>query len=104
VKDAVVEIITNPELRALLDALRAGAAPVPVVPPSEPAPAPGLWSRLKAKAAAARAAVTGAMVRVGETSAVPRRTRPVAKSAASRRRRSSGETERVVVRRHRGTS
>ena len=66
VKDAVVEILTNPELRALFDALRAGAAPVPVVPPPEPARAPGLWTRLKAKAAAARAAVTGAVVRVKE--------------------------------------
>ena len=66
VKDAVVEIITNPELSALLDALRAGAAPVPVTPAPEPVRAPGLWTRLKAKVAAARAAATGAVVRAKE--------------------------------------
>jgi hypothetical protein len=56
VKDAIIEIVTNPELRALL-----GPAPAPVTPTPEPDPKkPGLWSRLKAKLAAARDAVTGA--------------------------------------------
>jgi len=60
VKDAIIEIVTNPELRALL-----GTAPAPVgaTPAPEPEPEPkkpGLWSRLKAKLAAARDAVTGA--------------------------------------------
>ena len=62
VKEAVVEIVTDPHLRALL----APAAPAPVPPVSErtaqaaPAPVPpkpGLWSRVKAAARAARAAV-----------------------------------------------
>lgn len=59
VKDAIIEIVTNPELRALL-----GPAPAPVAPSAAPEPEPepkmpGLWSRLKAKLAAARDAVTG---------------------------------------------
>ena len=65
VKDAIIEIATNPELRALL----APAQPVtlPAVPPAPtvpvevaPEPQPGLWARLKAKLSAARDAVNGA--------------------------------------------
>src|SRR6185369_192245 len=63
VKDAVVEILTNPEIRTLFDVLRAGAAPVA---PPVPARAPGLWTRLKAKVAAARGAVTGVVARAKE--------------------------------------
>jgi hypothetical protein len=64
VKDAIIEIVTNPELRALLGS----TAPAPVAaaqsPEPEPEPKkPGLWSRLKAKLAAARDAVTGAATR-----------------------------------------
>jgi hypothetical protein len=67
VKDAIIEIVTNPELRALLGP----AQPVPVapVPAPEPAPEPkkpGLWSRLKAKVAAARDAITGAAAKATE--------------------------------------
>src|SRR4051812_35840700 len=83
VRDAVVEILTNPELRALLDALRAGAPVAPVAPPA-PVPserAPGLWSRLKAKAAAVRAKVIGAATRLKEAVAARLRTLTGAVSA-----------------------
>lgn len=64
VKDAIIEIVTNPELRALLGP--AQPAPVPV-PEAAPEPKkPGLWSRLKAKLAAARDAVTGATKKAKE--------------------------------------
>src|SRR3954466_3062515 len=56
VKDAIVEIVSNPELRALI----APVQPAPVVAPA-PAPEPGkpsFWNRLKAKLAAAREAIT----------------------------------------------
>jgi len=73
VKDAIVEIMTNPELRAMLAPTRPEPVPASVAPP-EPAPAPepepkkpGLWSRLKAKVAAARDALTGAATRTKET-------------------------------------
>ena len=63
VKDAIVEIMTNPELRAMLAPARPEPTPVPAAPQPEAVPAPkkpGLWTRLKAKAAAARDALTGA--------------------------------------------
>ncbi len=56
VKDAILEILTNPELRALVQ----GAA-LPIAPPPVAAPrvtTPGPWTRLKARIAAMRAAVT----------------------------------------------
>ena len=68
VKDAIVEIMTNPELRAMLAPPR--PASVPAAPPvydlpPEPRPKmPGLWTRMKAKAAAARAAVVNAATKV----------------------------------------
>jgi len=61
VKDAIIEILSNPELRAMLTPMR----PEPVVAPS-PAPVPeepkkpGLWSRIKARIAAVRNSFTGA--------------------------------------------
>lgn len=66
VKDAIIQIFTDPELRALL-----GPAPAPVAaaPAPEPEPEPkkpGLWSRLKAKLAAARDAVIGAVTKAKE--------------------------------------
>ena len=61
VRDAVVEIMTNPELRAML----APAQPAPVAPTPEPK-TPSLWTRIKAKVAAARAALTGATARAKE--------------------------------------
>ena len=73
VKDAIVEIMTNPELRALLAPAKAEPAPVPAAPPvydlpPEPRPTvPGLWTRMKAKAAAARAAVVKAAMKVKAT-------------------------------------
>src|SRR6185437_2884730 len=58
VKDAIVEILTNPELRTLIQSFTPTApAPVSVSMPaaSEPAPAmPTAWQRLKARLAAAR--------------------------------------------------
>ncbi len=71
VKDAIVEIMTNPELRALLAPAQPVPAPAPVPPQSEavtPAPKkPGPWTRVKAKIAAARDALTGAAAKAKET-------------------------------------
>jgi hypothetical protein len=67
IKDALIEIITNPELRALLVPV-APAMPIPTpmpaaptAPPPEPK-RPSLWSRIKSKARAAKAAIVGAVV------------------------------------------
>jgi hypothetical protein len=61
VKDAIVEIMTNPELRAML------APHLPAPAPAAPAPKKlGAWARIKAKVAAARAAVARAMTRAKE--------------------------------------
>ncbi len=64
VKDAIVEVMTNPELRALLAPARPESTSAPATPPNEavtPEPkTPGLWTRLKAKVAAARDAPTDA--------------------------------------------
>ena len=57
VKDAILEIIANPELRALLQ----GTAPAAktVSAPGEPSVTrPSLWTRIKAKVAAAKAVVS----------------------------------------------
>ena len=58
VKDAILEVMTNPEIRGMIQNLAPAPAAVPVAPPIpvEP-PQPGLWSRIKAKVAAARTAV-----------------------------------------------
>ena len=58
VKDAILEVMTNPELRALIQNLAPApdAAPVEAPITSEPR-MPSLWSRIKAKVAAARTAV-----------------------------------------------
>ncbi|MFM8272456.1 MAG: hypothetical protein ACKODX_09010 [Gemmata sp.] len=69
VKDAIVEIMTNPELRALLAPVGPEPTPVPVTPPEPVTPGPkkpGPWTRLKAKVAAAQDAVTGAATRAKE--------------------------------------
>ena len=53
VKDAVVQFLTDPELRATL----ASQVPAPATPDVTPeAKKPSIWNRLKAKVAAARAA------------------------------------------------
>jgi len=66
VKDAIIEIVTNPELRVLL-------APVPVATPTvspapEPTPItpprPNLWSRLNTKVKTTKASILGAAVNV----------------------------------------
>jgi hypothetical protein len=61
VKDAIIEIMTNPDLRALL------VAHVPAAPPSSAAPppanGPAIWARVKAKVAAARTAARAAVGR-----------------------------------------
>ncbi len=70
VKDAIVEIMTNPELRAMLAPARPEPTPAPVTPQPEPVTPepkkPGLWTRLKAKVAAARDALTGAAAKAKE--------------------------------------
>ena len=77
VKDAIIEIMTNPELRALLAPVRELAS-VPAAPTvaSAPTPAPAipsLWTRMKAKAAAIWVAVirtaTKAKTAVGDACA-----------------------------------
>ena len=78
VKDAIIEIMTNPELRALLAPVRelasVPAAPTVASAPTAPAPAiPSLWTRMKAKAAAIWVAViqtaTKAKTAVGDACA-----------------------------------
>ena len=68
VKDAIVEIMTNPDLRAMLAPMRPEPASVPAATPVYELPPepklPGLWTRMKAKAAAARAAVVNAATKV----------------------------------------
>lgn len=63
VRDAIIEIVTNPELRAMLAPARPEPAPAPAPPPEpEPVPKkPGLWARAKARVAAARDRLTGAV-------------------------------------------
>src|SRR6187200_1474253 len=58
VKDAIIEIVTNPELRALLAPAQTAPAAVVAAPElaTEP-PSPGPWARIKAGLAAARDAV-----------------------------------------------
>src|SRR6187455_2591403 len=49
VKDAIVEILTNPELRAML-VPQTLPVPAPKTPDTPPEPKkPGLWTRIKAK-------------------------------------------------------
>jgi len=71
-KDAIIEIMSNPELRALLAPSRIDPTweghttrPEPKSVPEEPK-VPSIWSRLKAKVAAARAAVVGAVQKAKE--------------------------------------
>lgn len=102
VKDAIVEIMTNPDLRALL-APSVAPSPPPPTPAAPPVAAPppptkpGLWSRIKARVSAARAAVAGAVARVKE--AVVRRF-VIAGDAVVALGRATGETiplRRVVL-------
>jgi hypothetical protein len=98
VKSAILEVLTNPELRALI----APQQPAPVAPPPTPVcppepEKPSLWSRFKAKLAAARDAVAGAATRAKE--AVIRRC-VVAGDAVVALGRATGETlpvRRVLV-------
>lgn len=60
VRDVILELLANPDLRALIAAAAPAATPasaevIPPSPPAEPAPAtPGLWSRMKEKFQAAK--------------------------------------------------
>ena len=70
VKDAIIEIISNPELRALLAPPPVSAPSVPVSPPEPkpmPDPKPGFWKRFTSKAKAATNAVVGAAVKAKES-------------------------------------
>jgi hypothetical protein len=65
VKDAVIEILTNPELRRLIAGI-APAAPVTsnasqpsAIPPEPTPPKTGFWSRAKAKMQSAKDAIVG---------------------------------------------
>ena len=61
VKDAIVEILSNPDLRAMLTPLAPTPSPQPVYAPPpvpEAVPAgPSVWSRMREKVASARTAV-----------------------------------------------
>jgi len=68
VKDVLLEVLSNPELRALI-APPAILTPLPAVRDTSPAPspkpaAPSLWARLKAKVKPAKDAVIGAVVNI----------------------------------------
>ena len=70
-KDAIIEIISNPELRAMLtphrpDPAEGVDAPRPEPTPVVPEPKPSLWSRMKAKVAAVRNSLTGATAKAKE--------------------------------------
>ena len=95
-KDAIIEIVTNPELRALLapatPAQTDAAAPPPAPEPAPGPEVPGLWGRLKAKFAAARDAVGGAVT--GAKEAVAARCRAV-RDAVGALGAAAGETLRV---------
>ena len=61
IKDALVQVLTDPELRALVAPVPPEPAPAEVPPAGPPEPAPaGPWSGIKAAFARIRAAVTGA--------------------------------------------
>lgn len=73
VKDVLVEILTNPELRAMFAPATLAvpqAMPTSAVEPTPPPPAPAepkqpsLWRRIKAKVSAAKSAVIGVVVGV----------------------------------------
>jgi len=69
VKDVLIEVMTNPELRAMLAPQQTHLPNTPVTPPEPmpaPEPKPSLWSRLKAKAAAMRDSLTGAIAKAKE--------------------------------------
>jgi hypothetical protein len=57
VKDAILEVMTNPELRGLIQNFAPAPVAAPVTPPIATEPQPSLWSRIKAKVAAAKTAV-----------------------------------------------
>ena len=57
VKDAILEVMTNPDLRAMIQNLAPAPVAAAIVPPIAADGQPSLWSRIKAKAAAARTAV-----------------------------------------------
>jgi hypothetical protein len=61
VRDAIIEIVSNPELRALIASVHPAPASVAPGPAPNSAPSrPSMWNRLKAKLAAAREAVASA--------------------------------------------
>ena len=60
VKEALIEIMTNPELRGML-ASTSQPTPIPLPPPQEPAPTkPSFWSRVKGRVVAAASTVRSA--------------------------------------------
>src|SRR5579863_1570681 len=55
VKDAILEILTNPDLRTMIQShAPAESSPVTTMPIAEPASTPGPWQRLRTRLAEAR--------------------------------------------------
>jgi hypothetical protein len=70
-KEALLELLTNPEVRALLPALAPPPAAAATLPPAEGTP--GVWATVKAKLAEAKAAVAArARAAVAATAAAAR--------------------------------
>jgi hypothetical protein len=63
VKDAIIEIMTNPELRAML--VPHAPVPAPKTPDAPPEPKkPSIWTRIKAKVSSARTAAVAFVTKV----------------------------------------
>jgi hypothetical protein len=97
VRDVLLELATNPELRAMFASLGAAPVAVPIVQAPPPPKGLGIWAAVKAKIAAARAAAARAATAAKE--AVIRRC-VVAGEAVVALGRMTGETlpvRRVVL-------
>ncbi len=98
VKDAIVEILSNAELRALLVPQAPAPAPIPTSAANPPAPpVPGVWSRIKGAAAVCGGAAAGV---AGRAKAAAARRCATAREAVAAVGRATGEAlpaRRVLV-------
>ena len=94
VKEAVLELLTNPDLRAVL--ARPAADPAPSAPPAPPKPS--VWTRLKARLGEARRrAVDAVRPVVGAAAAKCRAAAPAAAAVGHAVRRAWGLRRPVLV-------